>query len=90
MIVLIVIHHFANGNRQGRMPFPTLNGTAGLIQAIKNTTIGDQGLIDELNKLETYPSPSMHCAYHNGSSVTGVSNVFCHKNMTNLLQFEIL
>lgn len=71
--------YFINNDRQGRMPVP-LNGTAGLEDAIKNTTIGDQGLINELSKLQTYPSPLMYCTYHNGSSVTGVSSTILFVN----------
>lgn len=55
------------------MPVPTKNSTIGLMEALKKTIINDQGLIDELHKLQTYSSPSMFCRFHNQSLVAGVS-----------------
>lgn len=70
-----MIDRFIIRNRQGKMPVPTKNGTAGLEEALKKTTIEDQGLIDELYKLQTYPSPLMVCSYKNRTSATGVSTI---------------
>lgn len=57
------------------MPPPKRNGSLGLLESLQHTTIGNQNLIDELRNLETYPAPSMYCAYSNKSIVTPVMKV---------------
>lgn len=72
------------------MTVPTPNGIPGLPKALKNTTLRDQGLINELYKLETYEAPSMFCRFRNRSLLTGVSiTIFCIKFYTISIQIGI-
>ena len=86
------MYYFTIGNRQRRMPVPKQNNTDGLAEALKNTTIGDQGLIDELQKIQTYSAPAMFCRFRNRTLITGVSTTisFCQFFLTSLsIRFKI-
>ena len=56
------------------MPNPSVNYSGGLTNAVRNTVMSDQSMINELKTLQTYSPPAMYCSYQNHSIIMDVSS----------------